>query len=197
MLLLNQISSQIVSRGEENKQICRRTMPIKWCPRQYHEGDRWVSTSEFYKDSRNPDGLDNRCKTCQKTWKKKWYREQRVNNPQYKIKKNISRRMRSALNAPKGKSTAHEIGSSTARLQVHIERQFHEYMTWSTRHRWHIDHRIPVTAFDLTSPVERAAAFHFLNLQPMWGEDNIRKSNKYNLKDKQDYMKRWREHVFG
>lgn len=41
-------------------------MAVKRCPRPYHEGERWVCTSQFYKDSRNADGLDNRCKACPK-----------------------------------------------------------------------------------------------------------------------------------
>ena len=172
-------------------------MAVKWCPRRYHEGERWVPTSQFYKDSRNADGLDNRCKACQKLWKKKWYREQRINNPQYKIKKNISRRILKALGTPKGTTTAHEVGCSMMQLQVHLERQFQDYMSWSMRNRWHIDHRIPVTAFNLTNPVERAAAFHYLNLQPLWGKENIKKSNHYTDSDKQAYLKRWREHMFG
>lgn len=68
-------------------------------------------------------------------------------------------------------------------------------MTWSNQGRWHIDHRIPVSAFDMDNVVERKAAWHYLNLQPMWGSENIRKSDKYDLRAKAAYMRNWRELV--
>jgi hypothetical protein len=48
-------------------------------------------------------------------------------------------------------------------------------MRWENQGTWHIDHRIPVSAFDMTNPVEQKAAFHYTNLQSMWGSGNIKK----------------------
>ena len=74
--------------------------------------------------------------------------------------------------------------------------QFDEFMSWSNQGTWHIDHRIPTSAFDLTNPIEQRACFHFLNLQPMWGSDNIRKKDKYEMCDKIKYMKEWYEFCY-
>ena len=50
-------------------------------------------------------------------------------------------------------------------------------MSWQNRALWHIDHKIPLTAFDLLDEAQRRLAFHFTNCQPLWAADNIRKSD--------------------
>lgn len=42
----------------------------------------------------------------------------------------------------------------------------------------HIDHARPLASFDLTTEAGIQAGFHYTNLQPMWAQDNLRKSAK-------------------
>lgn len=55
-------------------------------------------------------------------------------------------------------------------------------MTWENygrgKGKWHIDHVVPCSAFDLTKPAEVRKCFALSNLQPMWGRQNIQKSDK-------------------
>ena len=53
-------------------------------------------------------------------------------------------------------------------------------MTWDNWSLvgWHIDHEIPLYAFDLTDREQLLRACHYTNLQPMWAIDNLEKSNK-------------------
>jgi hypothetical protein len=53
-------------------------------------------------------------------------------------------------------------------------------MCWENygRHGWHIDHIKPVSSFDLLSRQGQKAAFHYMNTQPLWAIDNLKKGTK-------------------
>ena len=72
------------------------------------------------------------------------------------------------------------LGCSPEQLRAHLESLFTDGMTWETygRKGWHIDHKEPLTAFDLTDPDQLMRACHYTNLQPMWHLENIRKGGR-------------------
>lgn len=72
------------------------------------------------------------------------------------------------------------IGCSREELRAHLESQFKDGMSWENygRNGWHVDHKHPVSRFDLTNPDQQRACFHWTNLQPLWAIDNIRKGNR-------------------
>ena len=53
-------------------------------------------------------------------------------------------------------------------------------MTWNNYgyKGWHIDHIIPLSAFDLADREQFLKACHFTNLQPLRAEENFSKNNK-------------------
>jgi hypothetical protein len=65
-------------------------------------------------------------------------------------------------------------------LIIHLEKQFKDDMTWDNYGIWHVDHKLPITSFDIQEmgDEEFMRCWCLDNLQPMWGEENIRKSNK-------------------
>jgi len=75
--------------------------------------------------------------------------------------------------------TMEYVGCSIEDLRTHLENKFSEGMTWENQGKWHIDHIKPCASFDLDIEEERLACFHFTNLQPLWGPDNLSKSDKY------------------
>lgn len=66
-------------------------------------------------------------------------------------------------------------GCTLAELRAHLESQFRDGMTWANLGKWHIDHAVPCSAFDLSKPDEQARCFHYTNLQPLWARENLAK----------------------
>ena len=98
---------------------------------------------------------------------------------QYVAYQSIKSRMRYAIRSQSSKKTSRTfqlVGCTAKELVRHLESKFLEGMSWSNRNEWHIDHIIPVSAFDLTTEDGQRAAFHYTNLQPLWAKDNRTKS---------------------
>ena len=77
----------------------------------------------------------------------------------------------------KSAKTEELIGCTFEEFRVHIEKQFHDKMTWDNYGEWHVDHIIPCAVFDLLQPTQQLLCFHYSNLQPLWGEENLSKNN--------------------
>ena len=69
-------------------------------------------------------------------------------------------------------------GCTPLQLRQHIESQFAKGMTWQNRGRWHIDHIMPCSAFDLTNREQVKICFNWQNLRPIWANQNRSKGNK-------------------
>jgi hypothetical protein len=65
-------------------------------------------------------------------------------------------------------------------LIVHLEKQFKDGMNWDNYGEWHVDHILPISRHNIQEigDEEFMKCWSLNNLQPMWGEENIRKSNK-------------------
>lgn len=71
------------------------------------------------------------------------------------------------------------VGCTSSQLCKHLESSFTKGMTWKNYGSyWHVDHIIPCASFDHTDPKQRAACWHWTNLQPMEAKANMKKSNK-------------------
>ncbi|PYL06527.1 MAG: hypothetical protein DME33_13420 [Verrucomicrobia bacterium] len=110
---------------------------------------------------------------------RKYVAERRNNDPGFKLLLNLRGRIRAALKgAGKSRQTMQLIGCSIAELKAHLESLFMPGMSWSNYGEWHVDHVIPCCAFDLRSADDQRRCFHFTNLQPLWADDNFKKSGK-------------------
>jgi hypothetical protein len=110
-----------------------------------------------------------------------WYHRRGKFNQQHVLRELLRGRLRKALQRASG-TKAHSAvalcGCSPAELMQYLQSKFLPGMHWNNRGKWHIDHIIPCSAFDLTDPNQQAACFHYSNLQPLWARDNIRKGAK-------------------
>ncbi len=68
------------------------------------------------------------------------------------------------------------MGCSPELLKEYLEKQFVDGMCWDNRNEWHIDHIIPLSLAKTEEEIYKLC--HYTNLQPLWAEDNLRKSNK-------------------
>lgn len=104
-------------------------------------------------------------------------------NPEFKIEKNLRRRISGLLNKRGWKSarTLELLGCSVGRLMEYLKAHFKPGMTFNNygRKGWHIDHIKPCKAFDLCDSEQQKACFNWLNLQPLWATENLKKGAKY------------------
>lgn len=78
------------------------------------------------------------------------------------------------------------LGIDLKGLKRHLEDQFSHGMSWDNYGKvsamdplkWHIDHIIPCSWFNLEDPNQQRDCFNYRNLQPMWGIENIIKNGR-------------------
>ncbi len=108
-------------------------------------------------------------------------REKRKTNPTFRMIESLRTRQRQAIHGQnKSASTQNLLGCTYEQARQHLENQFTDGMSWDNYglNGWHIDHIIPCASFDMTDPKQQRQCFHYTNLQPLWAEDNLRKSDK-------------------
>jgi len=99
----------------------------------------------------------------------------------HKIYKNLCNRIYETFTDKNIKSElkySELIGCTIEELEVHITNKFVDNMTIDNYGEWEIDHIIPISSFDLTKKENQILCFNYKNLQPLWAEDNLKKSNK-------------------
>lgn len=104
-----------------------------------------------------------------------------ITNIQFKLNILLRGRFYKALKRyQKSGSAVRDLGCSIPELKIYLENQFKEGMSWDNwmYSGWHIDHIVPLVSFDLTNREELLKAVHYTNLQPMWGEENMKKGSK-------------------
>ena len=115
--------------------------------------------------------------------KRDYERNRKATDPLYKLISNFRTAIYQVLkesNVEKNKSYFDILGYTPEELIIHLEKQFKDDMTWDNYGVWHVDHKLPITSFDIQEmgDEEFMKCWCLDNLQPMWGEENIRKSNK-------------------
>ena len=115
-----------------------------------------------------------------RVYNKEYTAKRYKNDPVFKLKMALRTRSRLAL---KGKSKCAKtellLGCSYEHFKQHIESKFVDGMSWENMEKWHLDHIRPLSSFDLSIESEQQQAFHYLNMQPLWAIDNLKKGAKY------------------
>lgn len=125
----------------------------------------------------------------QRKYMRKYARERYQSDPSFRLLNKLRTRVYNALQG-NSKSAATEalLGICVDECRKYIEGLFTEGMSWDSN--IHIDHIVPCASFDLTDPEQQRACFHYTNLQPLWGNDNLEKSAKLT---KQAEQREWKD----
>lgn len=144
--------------------------------------DKWYEQNkehrkEYYKQWRTKN-VDKWRKS-----KRDYERNRKANDPLYKLISNFRTAIYQVLkenNVEKNKHYFDILKYTPEDLIQHLEKQFTGNMTWENYGEWHVDHKKPITSFNFQEmgDDEFMKCWSLDNLQPLWGEENIRKSNK-------------------
>ena len=164
-------------------------------------------TSEYWhKNKSRPDGVSVYCKSCMNENKRKGGKYNYLEKSRYEVRRHtkefkeyqvkyqmklnkkkyhddmsfrLMKRMRNMINKyiqRKQKKTSEIIGCTSDELIKYLESKFKKGMSWENYGEWHIDHIIPQSSAKTDEEVYRLN--HYTNLQPLWAEENLKKSDK-------------------
>jgi hypothetical protein len=117
-------------------------------------------------------------------YQSKYMIERKKVDPAFRVMADIRGRLRHARDrrndARTDSSTAEMLGCSWKDFAAFLESQFDAGMTWENKsHKtWHIDHLVPLAAFDLSIDAESRVASHYLNHRPARAAENLAKSSR-------------------
>lgn len=154
---------------------------------------KWTENNKEYRKEyrrqyniKNKEIENKKCKDWYKNNKDKvneWYRNKIATDPLFKLTSNIRGLIRISIkgNGYSKKSKTYQIlGCSFEEFKQHLESKFTEGMTWKNQGKWHMDHIYPVSLAKNEEDIVKLN--HYTNFQPLWAEDNIKKSNKLIIK---------------
>lgn len=111
--------------------------------------------------------------------KREQRKERREQDPVFNIVNRVRCRIWKYLGiiqVTKKNKTFEIIGCSPEFLKEYLETKFRDGMTWENRGEWHIDHITPLSSAKTEEELYKLC--HYTNLQPLWAEENMTKSNK-------------------
>jgi len=126
---------------------------------------------EYYKSNKEKVLL------CNSNYVKKRTKEDVI----FKLICNVRGRMSAYINKNtihKNNSTFNIVGTTPLELKEYLEKKFQDGMSWENygTYGWHIDHIVPISMAKTEEELYKLC--HYTNLQPLWREENLLKSDK-------------------
>jgi hypothetical protein len=163
----------------------------KTSDKKYYESNK-EKISEYYSEWR--ENNKEHLKHYQKRWrednrdklrqtKRNYEKNRKDTDPLYKLISNFKTAIYQVLKENNVKKNGHYfdiLKYTPQQLIEHLEKQFSDEMTWDNYGDWHVDHKHPISLYNIKEigDNEFMKCWSLDNLQPMWGSENIKKSNK-------------------
>jgi len=115
--------------------------------------------------------------------KRNYEKTRKSNDPLYKLINNFRTAIYQVLKESNVQKNGHYfdiLKYTPDELIKHLEGKFDSNMNWDNYGKWHVDHIKPISSFNINEigDDEFMKCWGLDNLQPLWGDENIRKSNK-------------------
>ena len=119
-------------------------------------------------------------KVKRREYDKKYVEQKRQNNIEYKIKDSIGSIIYYHLKERKNESTIRYLGCSIKEYIIYLENMFLQEMNWGNYGIvWEIDHKTPLSSFNLIQEENIYKAFNYQNTQPLFKTTEIAKNFGY------------------
>jgi len=131
---------------------------------------------------------------------RQYFRKKRKEDINFKLAKNVRSRIRMALiSKTKHGKSLQLLGCSIVEYRKYIESKFYTSsngieMSWENFGygigKWQIDHIVELSTFNLLNVEQQKVACNYLNTQPLWYEDHLKKTYDFLKMRKQNLEKR-------
>jgi hypothetical protein len=151
--------------------------------RIYYQANRERILARIRADSERKQAYDReyhrRTREKNRTRIRAYQRKYRSDTTRH-IAHNLRNRLSKFIKKRSGRSSTESLlGCTFEEFRNYIEAQFIRGINWKNYgSHWHLDHIIPVTAFDLGNPEHLKRCFHFSNLRPLPARENLSKGSK-------------------
>jgi hypothetical protein len=136
----------------------------------------YKANKEYYKANKEKIKEYNAANKERANKRRRWRYK---NDKNYRMTEVLRTRFRHALKSQNIKKNSHVLELTSCSmdfLRKYLEKKFKKGMTWENQGQWHIDHRKPCASFNLANKEEQHKCFHYTNLQPLWGTENLEKN---------------------
>lgn len=163
--------------SEENKARRRQLWNLNKEENNKKQSSHRKKFPNKYKERKRQYKIENRDKINE--YNRKYRKERMEADPLFRVMRRIRQRTRDAFNVNYWKKDTHfaeYIGCTKEHLEKYLENKFKPGMTWDNYGEWEIDHQIPLGSANNEQEVYKLS--HYSNLQPLWKEENSKKSDK-------------------
>ena len=172
----DQRAREILNKGKKSCSKCHQVKPL----------------SKFASKGGDPERFHSWCRECEfqyinkenRRYYIKQYNKKKYKDVCHRLNASISSRLRIVL--PRNRHWRRNLkllDYSARELKEHLEKQFQGGMSWNNYGEWHIDHIIPLSAFNFDSPahIDFRRCWALNNLQPLWAKENMQKKDKLTI----------------